>query len=42
MTIGNDPSSQPVQVKRREFVLSVLSTAAAGGVANAAPVQSQP
>jgi len=39
MTTGPDPSSQPAQVNRREFVLSVLSTAAASGVANAAPAQ---
>ncbi|WP_306395497.1 (2Fe-2S)-binding protein [Telluria beijingensis] len=38
MPIGPDPSHQPAQVDRREFVLSVLSVAAAGGVA---PAQAQ-
>ena len=42
MTTGPDPSSQPVQVNRREFVLSVMSVAAASGAVNAAPVQAQP
>jgi len=42
MTTGPDPSSLPTQVNRREFVLSVLSTAAASGVASAAPAQPRP
>lgn len=41
MTTGPDPSSQPAQVNRRAFVLSVLSTAATGGVAAAAPGRAQ-
>ena len=42
MTTGPDPSSQPTQVNRREFVLSVMSVAAASGAVNAAPAQDQP
>lgn len=42
MTIGPDPSSLPAQVNRREFVLSVMSVAAASGAVNAAPAQVQP
>lgn len=38
MTTSPDPSSQPAQVRRREFVLSVLSVAAASGVE---PAQAQ-
>lgn len=38
MTTTPDPVSQPAQVKRREFVLSVLSVAAASGVE---PAQAQ-
>ncbi len=45
MTTGPDPSTPTLhgaQVNRREFVLSVLSVAAASGAANAAPAQAQP
>ena len=42
MTTSPDPASQPAQVDRREFVLSILSTAAASGVANAAPAPARP
>ncbi|EKU84513.1 xanthine dehydrogenase YagT iron-sulfur-binding subunit [Massilia sp. UYP32] len=45
MTTGPDPSiptAHGAQVNRREFVLSVLSVAAASGAANAAPAQAQP
>ena len=44
MTSGPEPSSpapEGAQVNRREFVLSVLSVAAATGAANPAPVQAQ-
>lgn len=41
MTTGPDPSSQPAQVNRREFVLSVMSVAAASGAVNAAPAPAQ-
>lgn len=42
MTTGPDPSSQPAQVNRREFVLSVMSVAAASGAVDATPAQSRP
>ncbi|WP_159627648.1 (2Fe-2S)-binding protein [Massilia puerhi] len=42
MTTGPDPSSQPAQVNRREFVLSVMSVAAASGAVDATPGQSRP
>ncbi|WP_414675191.1 (2Fe-2S)-binding protein [Massilia sp. CFBP9026] len=45
MTTGPDPSSLPpqaTQVNRREFVLSVLSVAAASGAVGAGEAQAQP
>ena len=45
MTTGPDPSTPTAhgaQVNRREFVLSVLSVAAASGAANAGEAQAQP